>query len=1705
MRLLTQDLDLLENRMAGVVSASGTKSIISGLLNPLQIPGLQVWLDGADPLGTGTAPANGTVISTWADKSGNQRNGTATGSPTYVSASRSVSFNGSQYYTLPYSGAHPIETAFFVANVTNPNSDAKTLISGNGPGAVRWFFSYFNNIYLQATGIINNAQTTTALPAATNVLYGYAYNATASLVYQTGLVGSTASAGFNNFASDNSTLIGQSYAGTQPMVGTISEVLIYNQFLSTTQRQTVEGYLAWKWNLMASLPAGHPNRNAAATPASISTSFLPTYMPGVQLWLDGADPLGTGTAPANGTTITTWADKSGNARNATSVGSPVFNTSSNAIVLNGTSQGFSVSYPGVHATETCFAVINMTTPNSFAFFIETGISYARQFYMYFNTLQLGQTNIGGNASSPTLLTASSNTILGYTANSTNSFFFFNGVSGPTGTALVAPPSETTLYIGYSGSAQFLGGTISEMLIYDQVLTSSQRQVVEGYLAWKWGIQGSLASNHPFRYSVPNSQSISGMTNFTYSSSYLPGLQAWYDATDPLGTGVQPANGTVISNWADKAGESLNPMIAAGSPTYTTSSQNGLPGITIAGNSGTNNPTHFQAQISPGTFLAQLDAFVVYKNVSAVTFNALISRSSASVLYNAPLDIYDTAIFAGVHPTSFVQTASSFNVYNTATSIFNVTLSQSTAASSRVTSYRNGVAATLTGTSTGWTPGDTGTHLYLGTRGDKATGFNGLFYEVMVFNSPLTTGGRQYVEGYLAWKWGLQASLPTTHPYFQAAPSIGNLSFNPSQIFGLNLWLDGADPLNTGALPANGASVSTWFDKSPNGFSATLGNSTATYNLAQRNVATTTSTYFSIPYSGRNPIETAFFVYNVTTPSIGGNQAFLTGFGVNGTRAFMVNANNLYLQTFNTQNYAYTTTLQVPAGVNGIYGYSYNSSNAIVYQNGAVGEFSSAGMSPISNSTTTLFGIGGSVSEGILFNTILTTAERQVVEGYLAWKWGVQGSLAATHPYKTVQPSLLTFVPSYTSTSNIAANAASYVPLMSNTFDFGNAGKIIGSNGTLSFSSILGKNCVFINGSTANYVSVPIANATFFTVAFWFNYTNTNYFTVASYTTPTGSMAMQFDLVSAGSNIVYTALPNQWTNTPGSANLGVNTWNFIAVTVNQETFVENVYMNGVLASTATGSGAFTGSPSLFVLGKSGDGTVFPSGGTRSFQGYLQNFMYFDTILAPAQIAGIYEQTALDLAIASQPTSLSLSYTNPTLTFSWVAGTNTTSYSVSFYGVATNTNSGGLFLASFSTTSTSQTYNPSTYNFYYATVTPTNSGFLGRMSTSSAVQGLTPPTQPVVTASSITATGFTLTWTGGNNATSYTYSGATPTTNNGVASKTAIFTGLTNGTTYTVTVTAVNAAGSTAATAVSVTTRFPTGVLTIAGQLNVIGSAVGTGTQNTFHIPLGCSVDSSGNLYVSNTGKNCITKLVPPNYVGSILSGATFVAGNAAGTSTTATFNGPNGSCIYAGFLYVCDSTSGFIRKVSLADGSVTNFSTTAGATSYITSDGAGNFFYSKGNSTAIFRITSAGVITTYATGAQTGATNNITGIAYNPTNGDIYYGDNRPGGGTSFIRRITTGLSQVAVDSGLTTPIGVKMSPDNTTVYYMATNNHILKKFIIGGSASVVAGTTGTTGSTDSTTLTSARFSSPYDVGVDPSGLFVYVMDQGNQLIRRVVF
>jgi hypothetical protein len=61
---------------------------------------------------------------------------------------------------------------------------------------------------------------------------------------------------------------------------------------------------------------------------------------------------------------------------------------------------------------------------------------------------------------------------------------------------------------------------------------------------------------------------------------------------------------------------------------------------------------------------------------------------------------------------------------------------------------------------------------IGSTGNGVLPLVGDACEILVFNSVVSTDNQQLVEGYLAWKWGLEANLPSGHPYENAAPTAG---------------------------------------------------------------------------------------------------------------------------------------------------------------------------------------------------------------------------------------------------------------------------------------------------------------------------------------------------------------------------------------------------------------------------------------------------------------------------------------------------------------------------------------------------------------------------------------------------------------------------------------------------------------------------------------------------------------------------------------------------------------------------------------------------------------------------------------------------------------------------------------------------------------------------------------------------------------------
>jgi hypothetical protein len=309
--------------------------------------------------------------------------------------------------------------------------------------------------------------------------------------------------------------------------GFIGEILVYNRSLTLAQRQQVEGYLAWKWGLVVNLPADHPYKTTPVIssfpfPSVISPSiltvaiprattnrpvFTPRQISGCQLWLDAADPNGNGTVPTNGSSVSTWTDKSGNARNATAfTGTALY---SNLGVNFTGSQSFLTPLSGIINNQTGFMILSY---NSASLIDITGLkqdsdgTIGIQLVMESNIQKI---RVWGGATLVSGATISQNTrfmngyqfVAGGAAGT--SILYANGaqtaVSSGTGPTL----SGTSQYMvgAYSssgGTQELFQGVINEIVLFNVILTTAQRQQVEGYLAWKWGLVTSLPNGHPYK-------------------------------------------------------------------------------------------------------------------------------------------------------------------------------------------------------------------------------------------------------------------------------------------------------------------------------------------------------------------------------------------------------------------------------------------------------------------------------------------------------------------------------------------------------------------------------------------------------------------------------------------------------------------------------------------------------------------------------------------------------------------------------------------------------------------------------------------------------------------------------------------------------------------------------------------------------------------------------------------------------------------------------------------------------------------------------------------------------------------------------------------------------------------------------------------------------------------------------------------------------
>ncbi len=282
------------------------------------------------------------------------------------------------------------------------------------------------------------------------------------------------------------------------------------------------------------------------TPAEITT----------QLWLD-ADDASTITIA---TGVTQWDDKSGNARHvaqATAANQP----SIGAVQLNGLP---TLSFDGTNdrlrrtaglagllqnvGAATMFIVRRHTaTPvgTHVAFEIADATPNTARLVLYAaadNKVRaagkrtdaegLQQIEVGGSG----LYTVNVNTweMLGVACDYANSdgFVYLNGALFASNTTFAsAGNTENTtshsLNVGcWQTDDLFLQGGIAEIIVTHSV-DANERMLIEGYLAWKWGLEASLPSGHPFENAAPTlgglkrTNLFGGRTSGGASSAFTP--------------------------------------------------------------------------------------------------------------------------------------------------------------------------------------------------------------------------------------------------------------------------------------------------------------------------------------------------------------------------------------------------------------------------------------------------------------------------------------------------------------------------------------------------------------------------------------------------------------------------------------------------------------------------------------------------------------------------------------------------------------------------------------------------------------------------------------------------------------------------------------------------------------------------------------------------------------------------------------------------------------------------------------------------------------------------------------------------------------------------------------------------------------------------------------------------------------------------------
>jgi len=843
-------------------------------------------------------------------------------------------------------------------------------------------------------------------------------------------------------------------------------------------------------------------------------------------------------------------------------------------------------------------------------------------------------------------------------------------------------------------------------------------------------------------------SIANTTTTIFSPLAITGCCTWLDAAD---SSTVSLNGSGVSQWLDKStnGFLFTQSTAGNQPIYSNNSLNNKNTLQFNGANSQylGGPTNFAVGTNSYALFAVF-RFSDTTSTGSVFNKSLAGQQNGRIIFIREGSTFNFRIADNVNANNYFSDTYSGNTYRVMVLIYNRT-------SGNGYIYNNGtVASTFSVDKTSnLTNSDNfiigGYNNGSGTVSPPLSGYclTGNIAEIIAFsnNYDMTTATQQQIEGYLAWKWGIQSYLPSGHPYFSSAPAgnsssivtttkYQNIVSNPSRLltnttlapFPTNIQLISATPTSltfsftaptTGSTPTsyvpyvNG--TSTAGSGTPSSYTISGLNAGTSYQVTMGANVTTTSSFTPTSISGCEIWFDAADTSTITYASGSNVSQWLDKSGSNNNAAQstttkqptsgLLTTNGKNVMNFSAKSMTFPTINNTTMTVFCIYNnttfspygqpvwvgpfaffYAAPSSKVGIGRAGATDEvlasWSSAGLgtsqyviyggtvSVSGNTTTFLYfngtqaatvsvnssggtsayligdgiynGTTGNIAEVLIYNSVLSTSDRQKVEGYLAWKWGLQTSLPGAHPYYSAAPSNTTTTiyqnPSPVSfttplpfaiPSGITGGAPTiYYPFWTDTKDYATGTGISDAtfNGAIppSLSSSAtyrsyAQNALYSSNTSCNMLlPVTTINTSIgFTVCVWIYLTSTTNGMIWSVNSSVKSTRAFL--------YMYGSTLRIYVGTVGNASndyaLNKNTWYFVTF-VQPPNGVPYVSFNNGTTTNLTNYAAVNFTSSYhYIFGDPALGSS--SGGTI---GYINNFYLFNRVLSASEITALYNQ-------------------------------------------------------------------------------------------------------------------------------------------------------------------------------------------------------------------------------------------------------------------------------------------------------------------------------------------------------------------------------------------------------------------------------------------------------------------------------------------------